>query len=233
MDNGSVYISRHFASVLAELKIHQLHHKPYQAHAKGKIEALQKTIKYEFQLEAQRAGFLTLEELNTAFWAWADLEYNRRIHSSTGQSPEERFLQGLPAEHQRLSDLLAFQRMFLWKEQRTVSKWGKITLYSNLYPVRCRPPGSVVQVRFTPFDLGEIYIYDPPATYQETSRPSSQKNTTAPRIPEESSKSPQQISQQSVAYFTRLREKYLQAQKQAQEVSFQTLKDPHTEDPHA
>jgi hypothetical protein len=36
LDNGSVYISRQFRSVLAELRIRELHHKPYQAFAKGK-----------------------------------------------------------------------------------------------------------------------------------------------------------------------------------------------------
>ena len=38
MDNGAVYISKHFASILAELKIKQLHHRPYQAYAKGNVK---------------------------------------------------------------------------------------------------------------------------------------------------------------------------------------------------
>ena len=45
LDNGKVYVSRQFRSVLAELKIRELHHKPYQAFAKGKVEAVQKTVK--------------------------------------------------------------------------------------------------------------------------------------------------------------------------------------------
>jgi hypothetical protein len=44
--------------------------------------------------------------------------------------------------------------------------------------------------------------------------------------------STRQISQQSVAYFTHLREKYLEAQRNAQEVSFQTLRQM-TEENHA
>ena len=75
-----------------------------------------------------------MEELNSAFWAWAEMEYNTRIHSSTGQAPDERFLQGLPKEHRRVEDLAKFQAMFLWKEKRTVSKWGKISLYANQLP---------------------------------------------------------------------------------------------------
>jgi transposase InsO family protein len=234
MDNGSVYISRQFASVLAELRIKGLHHKPYQAHAKGKIEALQKTVKNEFQSEAARAGIRTVEELNSAFWAWAEVEYNTRLHSSTGQAPDERFLQGLPKDHRRVEDLGKFQAMFLWKAKRTVSKWGKISLYANPYPVQMRAPGAVVQVRYDPFDLSEVLIYDPDTTNPlETSTPTKQVNTRAPNVPEESRKTQREISQQSLAYFTRLRERYLQSQKKTQEVSFQTLKDHPEEAPHA
>lgn len=233
LDNGSVYISRQFRSVLAELRIRELHHKPYQAFAKGKVEAIQKVIKNEFQSEAARAGMKTLEELNSAFWAWAELEYNGRIHSSTGQPPDERFQQGLQKEHRRVQDLAAFQAMFLWKQPRTVNKWGKVSLYGNQYPVRARPPGAAVQVRYDPFDLSEILIYDPEGrTRLETTSASKQIATRAPCIPEEARLPALQISTQSVAYFSRLRERYLQSQKRSQDVSFQKLRDPKTEDPH-
>ena len=233
-DNGKVYVSRQFRSVLAELRIRELHHKPYQAFAKGKVEAVQKTVKNEFQSEAARAGMRTVEELNTAFWAWAEMEYNTRIHSSTGQAPDERFQQGLQKEHRRVEDLAAFQAMFLWKDKRTVSKWGKVSLHGNRYPVSCRPPKSVVQIRYNPFDLSEILIYDPQSSARlETTRASKQTTTRAPSIPEESQATAPQISAQSVAYFSRLRERYFQSQKQRQEVSFEKLRDPKTEDLHA
>ena len=231
LDNGSVYISRQFRSVLAELHIRELHHKPYQAFAKGKVEAIQKTVKNEFQSEAARAGMKTVEELNSAFWAWAEIEYNTRIHSSTGQAPDERFQQGLQKEHRRIEDLAAFQAMFLWKEKRTVSKWGKISLYGNRYPVHSRPPGSVVQVRYDPFDLAELLIYEPDGSARlESTSASKQTTTRAPSIPEESRATPPQISAQSVAYFSRLRERYLQSRKQSQEVSFRDLNHPDKEE---
>ena len=68
------------------------------------------------------AGFKTLEELNTAFWAWAELEYNKKIHSSTGQAPDERFIKGLPENHRRIKDIENFNAMFLWKDTRKVSR---------------------------------------------------------------------------------------------------------------
>ena len=234
VDNGKVYVSRQFRSVLAELRIRELHHKPYQSAAKGKVEAVQKIVKNEFQSEAARAGMHTVEELNTAFWAWAEMEHNTRIHSSTGQAPDERFLQGLPKEHRRVENLEAFQAMFLWKLRRTVTKWGKISLYRNQYPVRLRPPRATVQVRFDPFDLREVLIYDLDGrTRLESTCANKQVRTRAPSIPEESKTPAPAISAQSVAYFSRLRERYLQSQKQRPEVSFEKLRDLPREDTHA
>ena len=230
VDNGSVYISKRFMGVLAELEIKQLRHKPYQAHAKGKIEAINKTIKHEFQAEASLAGFHTIEELNSAFWAWAEVVYNQRVHSATGETPDERFLQGLPKDHRRIDDLQSFNRMFLWRETRTVSKYGKIKLYSNQYPVQQAPHGTVVQVRFDPLDLDEVYIYDDNNRHLETTSPSKKVSDTAPNIPEESRSSAKTVSQQSVAHFARLRQKHLEQLKKANQMPFSKLFDRCKED---
>ena len=212
--------------VLAELEIKQLRHKPYQAHAKGKIEAANRTIKNEFQAEAARAEFHTPEELNSAFWAWAEVVYNKRVHSATGETPDERFVKGLPKDHRRITDLESFNRLFLWKEHRTVSKYGKIKLYSNQYPVQKVPHGTVVQVRFDPFNLDEVYIYDAGNHYLETTSPSKKLSDTAPNIPEESKAGAKTVSKQSKAFFTRLREKHLNELKQSQQIPFSKLFEP-------
>ena len=94
VDNGQVYVSRHLIAILVELHIKHIRHPPYQAYCKGKIEAANKIIKNQFQREAQVAGIRTLDELNSAFWAWMDLDYNTRILAATGQSPDARFGDG-------------------------------------------------------------------------------------------------------------------------------------------
>jgi hypothetical protein len=157
--------------------------------------------------------------------------YNKRIHSSTGEPPDERFLAGLPQEHQRISDLESFNRMFLWKQSRTVSKFGKIKLYGNQYPVQQAPHGTVVDVRFDPFNLDEIYIYDSQSNhYLETTSPSKKVVDTAPNIPEESRKSPQKVSQEAVDMFSRLRQKYHQQLKEANQMPFSKLFDQHIQE---
>ena len=230
LDNGNVYISRHFASILAELEIKQLHHKPYQAFAKGKIEACNKTIKYEFQSEAQLAGIKTIDELNTAFWAWAEVEYNKRVHSSTGEAPDERFINGLSKNHRRIENLDKFNAMFLWKENRTISKYGKIKLHSNQYPVEKLSHGTVVQVRFDPFNLEEVYIYNQGNNFIEKSTPSKMVNNRAPSVPEESKKGPAEVSQDSINYFSKLREKYRENVEKQNEMNLSSLKDREEEE---
>jgi len=218
LDNGSVYISHQFAHAVADLSIKQVHHKPYQAHSKGKVEAANKIIKNQFQKEAALAGFKTLAELNTAFWAWCEVVYNRRVHSSTGEVPDERFAKGLPKDHRRVKDLAKFNAMFLWREVRIITKYGKIKLHSNQYPVTKLPHGKKVFARFDPFDLREAHIYDMEENYLETSSPNKMNNTRILSVPEETRKTEKEISQDSVRYFTSLREAHQAKQKKSSDI---------------
>lgn len=232
LDNGKVYISKHFAFVLGKLKCKKLHHPPYQAHCKGKVEAIMKIIKHEFQDEAQMAGMCTLDELNTAFWAWSELSYNKRIHSSTGETPDKRFVQGLSSSHRRVEDLSWFLSLFLWRDNRKVSKYGKIKLHTNEYPVTKRPANTVVQVRFDPCDLREVFIYDQNETFLEKTWPKKQRTLRAPGIPEERKASQLRVSESSRKLFRDLRERYLKNVSETNRVDFSRFYDPKEENPH-
>ena len=207
LDNGAVYIAKQFAWILAQLKVTKIHHKPYQAYCKGKVEALNKTIKYDFQAEAQRAGFTTLEELNSAFTAWVDLEYNLRIHSQTGETPDKRYKDALHSDIRRVSDIAWFEELFLMRDTRTVSKYGKIKLVSNEYPVTSAKYGTVVEVRYDPFDLARVFIFHDTKCVETTSV-SKLVNRTAP-LSEESKAAPHEVSAHASAYFQALREQHL------------------------
>ena len=232
LDNGKVYISKHFAFVLAQLGCKKIHHPPYQAHCKGKIEAQMKTIKREFQDEAQRADMHTLEELNTAFWAWSELSFNKRIHSATGQTPDKRFVSGLTPEHRRIEDLSWFLSLFLWRERRKVSKYGKIKLYKNEYPVTKKPANTFIQVRFDPCDLREVYLYDQNELYLESSWTSKQRAASVPGIPEEQKHSRQSISEASRKLFSDLRKRYLNTINESNQVDFSRFYRPKKDPPH-
>ena len=223
VDNGRVYISRHLLAILVELQVKQVRHPPYQSYCKGKVEAANKIIKNQFQREAQVAGMRTLDELNSAFWAWMDLEYNVRVHSATGQSPDARFRDGLPADHRRITDLETFNALFLWRERRTVTKYGRIKLHGNQYPVTAVPHGSVVEVRFDPYDLAQLAIYEPGGARLETTSASKQVTRQVPAVPEESRAKPPEVSAAARDYFTRLREQHHAQLRDRNQTSFTQL----------
>ncbi len=206
LDNGNVYIAKRFAWIIAQLGMKKIHHKPYQAYCKGKVEAVNKIIKNDFQGEAQLAGFQTIEELNSAFAAWVDLEYNVRVHSTTGEAPDKRFADALHKDIRRVADIAWFEALFLSRVSRTVTKYGKIKLESNEYPVTCSPHGTVVEARYDPFDLSRVFIFKD-KTCVETTSVSKLVNRTA-AVPEESKASPTEVSAHASNYFQVLREQH-------------------------
>ncbi len=172
-----------------------------------------------------------------------DLEYNVRVHSATGQSPDARFRDGLPADHRRITDLETFNALFLWRERRTVTKYGRIKLHGNQYPDHQRgangaPPvaasSSVVEVRFDPYDLAQLAIYDPGGGLLETTSASKQVTTQVPAVPEESRAKPPEVSAAARDYFTRLREQHHAQLRDRNQTSFSqfrtTPKEHHDAD---
>ncbi|MBU1456998.1 MAG: DDE-type integrase/transposase/recombinase [Proteobacteria bacterium] len=215
LDNGNVYISTHFRIVLSDLKIKKIHHPPYQSYCKGKIEAANKKIKYDFQDEAQYAGFRTLEELNSALHAWIEVKYDKRALSTTGEAPGERFVKGLTKEIRRIDNLDRFMQYFLYRDTRTVNKYGRIKLKGNNYPVKNGITGKVVNVRYDPFDLTKIFIYDNDGVLIETVEPATLKNIQDPHIPEESKKPLNEVRESAKNYFASLRKLHIEARKKA------------------
>ena len=235
VDGGKVYVSRHLLAILVELRSKRVRHPPYQAYCKGKIEAANKIVKNQFQREAQVAGMHTIDELNSAFWAWMDLEYNTRLLAATGQSPDDRFRDGLPADHRRITDLDSFNALFLWRARRTVSKYGRIKLHGNQYPVTSVRHGTVVEVRFDPYDLATLAIYDAAGVLIETTSASRQVTAQVPNVPAESAAKPAPVSAAARAWFTRLREQHHAALRDRTQTSFtrfQSTDDDHNNKEH-
>lgn len=161
-DNGAVYSSHHLQNICAALGI-QLHHsKPYKPQGKGKIEKLfqlvESSFKSEVELLIKQEKLLTLTDLNNLFAIWLNRFYNCRIHSATKQTPLSRWeasdrpLKKLPLE--------TIYEAFLWKDERSVSKTGIISVESNEYEVEPFLCGKTVIIRYDPYDLSKgIKIY--------------------------------------------------------------------------
>jgi transposase InsO family protein len=203
-DNGRVYLSRHFFLLVSDLGIKKIHHPAYCAWCKGKVEAVMKSLK-RFQGEAQLAGLKTIEELNATLGAWVEVEYNGKIHSGTGESPNERWRNNL-SHHppKRITDLDAFNALFLWRVRRSIDKFGCIRFQCNSYPIHALPVGAEVELRYNPFDLSEVRLYHQ-GSFHSILKASRLKRKALLELPEE--KPGCGYSPEAAEYFRRIREK--------------------------
>ncbi len=89
--------------------------------------------------------------------AWADLEYNGRTHSETGQAPLERWRQGL--DQVKYADEEALRQAFLWREKRTTDKAAIFSLFATRYQVSAQLARRRVEVRYDPEALEEVEVW--------------------------------------------------------------------------
>ena len=104
---------------------------------------------------------LTIEYLNEATQAWVEYEYNRAIHSETGQTPLARYLAG-PEVLRPSPDSAALRAAFTRSERRTqrVSD-GTIMVGAQRFeiPNRYRHLRELI-VRYASWDLSMMYLVD-------------------------------------------------------------------------
>jgi len=222
-DNGNVYISGQFTMLLDSLGVRKIHHPPYQAWCKGKIEAIMKTI-LSFQSDAGMTGIQTLDELNETFTAWLDIEYNSKIHSSTGETPEARYRNNIErVPPRRVTDLDQFNALFFFRDTRIVTKFGRISFDGNIYKIPNVKPGESVTVIYDPFDLREVAI-SLGTEFLGVFRASKLVSTQHEKIPESVLKPKSEVSRQAQRYFQSLREKHLEkTRKTADSIKFSDL----------
>jgi hypothetical protein len=153
----------------------------------GKIEALNQYIRAAFLAELKASSITTLDALNEAFLAWADYEYNRKVHDETHEQPHERWRAGI--EKVRYAEEEKLRRAFLWSEQRTADKAGLFSLFGIRYQVGPELARKRIEVRYDPEELDEVEVYyrndfierTRPFEVQATRRPQAPKPTPKPQ----------------------------------------------------
>lgn len=159
VDNGKVYVSTQLAAACATLGIRQIHSTPYTPNTRGKIERFFGTVRSQFLPEVESAGLTTLEDLNASFQAWVELIYHKAVHSETQQTPLDRFQQSLAQITVRQANPKQLREAFLWREKRTVTRTASISLQGNRYSVDPLLVGQQVELRFDPFELSEVEVW--------------------------------------------------------------------------
>ena len=157
-DNAKVYRANHMRLICAELNIHRpIHTKPYRPEGHGKIEAFNRFCVTNFIAELKASAIGNLDQLNEAFFAFIDIEYNRRKHSELGISPKQRWLKD--ASRITYVEEEKIRTAFLWRELRTADKTGVIRLFNKKYKVAPNLAKKKVEVRYDPERLDQIEIY--------------------------------------------------------------------------
>lgn len=160
-DNGSAMISVEYVQGLSRLSIEYdttLEYSPYQ---NGKQECIWGTVEGRLMEMFKNYKRLDLKLLNDATQAWAEMEYNRTLHSEINQKPIDRFLNHKSVNRPcpQWQDLKkAFMKEEMRKQRRsdgTVSIDGK----------RFEIPGRYrhvqeISVRYARWNLSEVYITD-------------------------------------------------------------------------
>jgi hypothetical protein len=135
---------------------------PYSAYQNGKQEFFWGHLEGRLMEMLDGVGELTLEFLNQATQAWAEIEYNRAVHRETGCSPVERFAHApdVLRESPTSNALRDAFRLEMPRRQRRSD--GTISLEGVRFelPSRYRHFRDV-SVRYARWDLSRVDLVDP------------------------------------------------------------------------
>ena len=160
-DNGSAMVAEEVTEGLLRLGIVAERTLPYSPYQNGKQEAFWGTLEGRLMKMLDGVADVTLELLNTATQAWAEIEYNRATHRETGSSPVDRFAKA-PDVLRSSPSSEALRNAFRLETKRSQRQSdGTISLEG----VRLEIPARYrhfheVTVRYARWDLGRIDLVD-------------------------------------------------------------------------
>jgi putative transposase len=160
-DNGAANLAAEVTEGLARLGITHETTLPYSAYQNGKQEAFWGQVEGRLMAMLDGVADLTLELLNEATQAWVEYEYNRAIHSETGETPLARFLAG-PAVTRPCPGSDALRLAFTRSDTRTQRKSdGTVVIEGRRFEVPNRYRHLArIEVRYAGWDLGRVHLAD-------------------------------------------------------------------------
>ena len=153
VDNAPSFRSQRLSYACASLGIALLFATPYTPEGKGKIERLFKTL--QMQLLPLVPESCSLEKLNELLGRWIDTDYHCRVHSSTAQSPLERYLSHVQLLRSAPKDL---RDHFRKVARRQVDKDRSVSLNGKLYEAPVGLIGQTVSLLYYPQDPSRIEV---------------------------------------------------------------------------
>ena len=161
-DNGSAMIADETTEGLLRLGIVHERTLPYSPYQNGKQESFWGHLEGRLMEMLDNVAELTLEFLNTATQAWAEMEYNRAVHRETYCSPVARFAQAPSVLRESPSSNALRDAFRLEAPRRQRRSDGTISLEGLRFEI----PGRYrhfrdVSVRYARWDLSRVDLVDP------------------------------------------------------------------------
>jgi putative transposase len=160
-DNGAAMTAAEVVEGLTRLGVLQQTTLPYTPEANAKIEILWASVEGRLMAMLEHVADLSLARLNEATLAWVEHEYNRKIHSETGEAPIRRFLQG-PSVMRPSPDSAALRLAFTRTQTRTQRKSdGTLVISGRRFEVPDRYRHlTQLEVRYAGWDLAHVHLVD-------------------------------------------------------------------------
>lgn len=154
VDNGPAFRSHHLSHATASLGIALIHSKPYQPQGRGKIERFFRTVRMQFLSTC--TGGMTREQLNDALTQWLDSHYHQNLHSSTRQTPLNRYLKHAHLLRSAPKDLDDYFRI---RVQRKVDRDRTVSLNGRIYEAPVDLIGRVITLLFHEADPARVEAF--------------------------------------------------------------------------
>lgn len=154
VDNGPAFRSHLLRHATASLGIALIHSTPYQPQGRGKIERFFRTLRMQF-LSTCAEG-MSLDYLNNALNQWLDTQYHMTVHSSTRQTPLNRYLKHAHLMREAPKDLDDYFRL---RAQRKVDRDRTVSLGGRLYEAPVQLIGRVVTLLYHEDDPARVEVF--------------------------------------------------------------------------
>ena len=160
-DNGSAMVATETTQGLERLSIVHETTLPYSPHQNGKQEVFWALVEGRLLAMLEGESDLTLQLLNTSTLAWAEMDYQRSVHSETGQKPLDRWMDG-PTVARPCPSLDHLRLAFTARQKRTQRRSdGTISIAGTRFEVPSRFSHlHRVQIRYASWDLSHVWLMD-------------------------------------------------------------------------
>lgn len=157
VDNGKIYKSEQFQLICASLGCILSFAKPYSPQSKGKIERWFQTMQKQWMNSINWNDFKSIDALNESLNIYVN-SYNNNIHSSTKQSPIEKYMDGIN-KIRFVSSRKELDYLFLYKVQRTVKNDSTVSIGTRIFEVPLKYVREKINIRYDPSSIETAYIF--------------------------------------------------------------------------